>query len=67
MILPSDDGRKKVFPCYLSENKKDTGTFKSKHLNKTHKINKKYNCNSKIAFLLQNIGYMVNNILGVQK
>ena len=30
-------------PCYLYENMKDTGTFKSKHLNGVHKINKKYN------------------------
>ena len=28
---------------------KDTCTFKSKHLDEMHKINKKYNCNSKIA------------------
>ena len=31
---------------------KDTCTFKSKHLNEVHKINKKYNCNSKIAVYL---------------
>ena len=28
---------------------KDTCTFKSKHLNEVHKVNKKYNCNSKMA------------------
>ena len=28
---------------------KGTCTFKSKHLNKVHKINKEYNCNSKMA------------------
>ena len=35
-------------PCHLSENMKDTCTFKSKHLHEVHKINKKYNCNSKM-------------------
>ena len=39
-------------PCHLCENMKDTCTFKSKHLNEVHKINKKYNCNSKMAFYL---------------
>ena len=39
-------------PCHLCENMKDTCTFKSKHLNEVHKINKKYNCNSKIAVYL---------------
>ena len=34
-------------PYHLCENMKDTCTFKSEHLNKVHKINKKYNCNSK--------------------
>ena len=35
-------------PSYhLCENMKDTRTFKSEHLNEVHKINKKYNCNSK--------------------
>ena len=34
-------------PCHLCENMKHTCTFKSKHLNEVHKINKKYNCNSK--------------------
>ena len=29
-----------------------TCTFKSKHLNEVHKINKKYNCNSKMAVYL---------------
>ena len=28
---------------------KDMYTFKSKHLNEVHKINKQYNCNSKMA------------------
>ena len=27
-------------------------TFKNKHLNEVHKINKKYNCNSKMAVYL---------------
>ena len=31
---------------------KDTCTFKSKHLNEVHKINKEYNCNSKMAVYL---------------
>ena len=31
---------------------KHTCTFKSKHLNAVHKINKKYNCNSKMAVYL---------------
>ena len=44
-------GRKRP-PCYLCENMKDTCTFKSKHLNEVHKINKKYNCNSKMAVYL---------------
>ena len=39
-------------PCHLCENMKDTCTFKSKHLNEIHKINKKYNCNSKMAVYL---------------
>ena len=39
-------------PCHLCENMKDTCTFKSKHLNEVHKINKKYNCNSKMAVYL---------------
>ena len=36
-------------PCHLCENMKDTRSFKSKHLNEVHKINKKYNCSSKMA------------------
>ena len=39
-------------PCHLCENMKGTCTFKSKHLNEVHKINKKYNCNSKMAVYL---------------
>ena len=39
-------------PYHLCENMKDTFTFKSKHLNEVHKINKKYNCNSKMAVYL---------------
>ena len=39
----------KIPSCHLCENMKDTCTFKSKHLNEVHKINKKYNCNSKTA------------------
>ena len=31
---------------------KDTCTFKSKHLNEVQKINKEYNCNSKMAAYL---------------
>ena len=57
--LPDLDevGRSKLFggkrpPCHLCENMKDACTFKSKHLNELHKINKKYNCNSKMAVCL---------------
>ena len=39
-------------PCHLCENIKDTCTFKSKHLDEIHKINKEYNCNSKMAVYL---------------
>ena len=39
-------------PCHLCENMKDTCTFKSKHLNEVHKINKEYNCSSKMAVYL---------------
>ena len=39
-------------PGHLCENMKDTFTFKSKHLNEVHKINKEYNCNSKMAVYL---------------
>ena len=39
-------------PRRLYENMKGTCTFKSKHLNEVHKINKKYNCNSKMAVYL---------------
>ena len=38
--------------CHLCENMKDTCTFKGKHLNEVYKINKKYNCNSKMAVYL---------------
>ena len=36
-------------PCHLCENMKDICPFKSEHLNEVHKINKKYNWNSKMA------------------
>ena len=39
-------------PCHLCENMKHTCTFKSKHLNEVHKINKEYNCSSKMAVYL---------------
>ena len=39
-------------PCDLCENLKGKCTFKSKHLIKIHKINKKYICNSKMAVYL---------------
>ena len=38
--------------CYFCQNMKDTCTFKSKHFNEVHKINKKYNSNSKMAVYL---------------
>ena len=47
---------KKRAPCRLCGNMKDTCTFKSKHLNEVHKINKKYNCNSKMAVYLIECG-----------
>ena len=57
--LPDLDvvGRSKPFggnrpPCHLCENMKDTCSFKSKRLTEVHKINKKYNCNSKMAVYL---------------
>ena len=34
---------------HLCENMKDTCTFKSKHLDEIHTINKKYNCNSRMT------------------
>ena len=42
----------KIPPCILCENMKGTCTFRSKHLNQVHKINKKDNCNSKMAVYL---------------
>ena len=48
----SKPGGGKRPPCHLCENMEDTCTFKSKHLNESHKINKKYNCNSKMAVYL---------------
>ena len=39
-------------PYHLCENLKDTCTFKSKHLNEVHKVNKKYNCKSTMAVYL---------------
>ena len=44
-------GRKRRL-CHLCENMKYTCAFKSKHLNEVHKINKEYNCNSKMAVYL---------------
>ena len=38
--------------CHLCKNMKHTCTFKSKHLHEVYKINKKYNCNSKMAVYL---------------
>ena len=40
-------------PCHLCKNMKGTCTFKSKHLNEVHKINKKYHCDSKMAVYLR--------------
>ena len=48
-------------PCHLRENMKDKCNFKSTHLNDTHKTNKKYNCNSKMAVYL-----IERNICGEQ-
>ena len=44
--------RGKRAPCHLCENIKDICTFKSKHLDEIHKINKNYNCNSEMAVYL---------------
>ena len=63
----SKSRREKRPPCHLCENIRDTCTFKSKHLDEIHKINKNYNCNSKMAVSLSDCKYVVNNILGVQK
>ena len=57
--LPDLDKVRRSKPCgvkrppgHLCENMKDKFTFKSKHLNEVHKINKEYNCNSKMAVYL---------------
>ena len=39
-------------PSHSCKKIKDTCTFKSKHLDEIHKINKKNNCNSKMAVYL---------------
>ena len=36
-------------PLHLCENMKNISTFKSERLDVVYKINKKYNCNSKMA------------------
>ena len=49
---------------------KDMCTFKSRYLNEVHKINKKYNCNSKMAVYLigcEICGEQYTDILAVQK
>ena len=43
---------RKIPPFHLWENMKDTCTFKSKHINEVHEINRKYNCNSKMTVYL---------------
>ena len=40
-------------PCDLCEDMNGTCSFKSKHLDEAHKINKKCNCNSKMAVYLK--------------
>ena len=50
--VESKSCRGKIPSCHLCKNMKDTCTFKSKHLNKVHKINAKYNCNSIMAVYL---------------
>ena len=40
-------------PCDLCDNMKGTCSFKSKHLDEVHKINKKYKCNSKMTVYLK--------------
>ena len=44
--------RGKIISCHLCNYKKDKCTFKSNHLDGIHTINKKYNCNSKMAVYL---------------
>ena len=57
--LPDLDEVGRSKPCggkrpssHFCENMKNACNFKSKHLNEAHKINKKYNCNSKISVYL---------------
>ena len=52
-------------PRHLCENMNKTYTFKSKHLDEVHKMNKKYNCNSKMTVYF--IESLVSNILAIQK
>ena len=54
-------------PCHLCENMKDKCTFKSKHLNVVHKINKKCNCNSKMTVHLIECQMCGEQYLTVQK
>ena len=42
----------KRLPFHLCKNMKDICTFKSKYLNEIHKVNKKYNLESKMAICL---------------
>ena len=46
---------------------KDTCIFNSKHLNEVHKINKKYNCNSKRAVYLIECEICVEQYTGCTK
>ena len=39
-------------PCQLSNNMKNTSTFKSKHSNEVYQIKKNFNCNSKMVVYL---------------
>ena len=45
-------------PFHLFENMKYTYTFKSKHLDEINKINKKYNCHSKMAVFFDRMSNM---------
>ena len=48
----------KKHPCHLYDNMKEKCTYKSKHLDEMHKINKKYNCNSENESLFDRMSDM---------
>ena len=54
-------------PCDLCEDMNGTCSFKSKHLDEAHKINKKCNCNSKMAVYLKECQICVEQYTGSKK